>query len=396
MISQTYDVVIVGGGAVGSSIAYHLAAEPTFDGTVLVVERDPTYQKCSTALSWAGIRQQFSTPECIGMSGYGFEFYRNAPTWLAVEDEAVDLGYVENGYLLLSDEAGLEQAKANYDLQTEYDVPVDWLEADDVAARFSEINVDGINAATFGYRNEGWIDPMSLLNGLKRKSRHLGVQYANDEVVDLLQKDSQVEGVVLKDGGEVRSQWVVNAAGPRASAVGAMAGVEIPIRPQRLVTFVFDCQRAVEHYPLTLDVSGVTFRPEGTGYLALLAPGPDENPWSFDFEIDYTVFDQKIWPALAHRIPAFETIKLKNAWAGHLAINYFDHNAFLGVHPAVNGLLFANGFSGHGLQHSPATGRALMELIVFEGYRSLDLSRLGLQRLLDNQPIRENMVFGAL
>ena len=108
------------------------------------------------------------------------------------------------------------------------------------------------------------------------------------------------------------------------------------------------------------------------------------------------MFNRRVWPALAHRIPAFEAIKLKSAWAGHLAINCFDHNAFLGAHPTVNGLLFANGFSGHGLQHSPATGRALMELIVFGGYRSLDLSRLGLQRLLDNQPIRENMVFGAL
>ena len=201
---------------------------------------------------------------------------------------------------------------------------------------------------------------------------------------------------MLKESGEVRSQWVVNAAGPRASSISAMAGVEIPIRPQRLVTFVFDCQQAVAHYPLTLDISGVTFRPEGTGYIALIAPGPDENPWSFDFDIDYTVFNRRIWPALAQRIPAFEAIKLKSAWAGHLAINYFDHNAFLGAHPALSGLLFANGFSGHGLQHSPATGRALMELIVFGGYRSLDLSRLGLQRLLDNRPIRENMVFGAL
>ena len=186
MISQTYDVVIVGGGAVGSSIAYHLAAEPAFDGTVLVVERDPTYQKCSTALSWAGIRQQFSTPECIAMSGYGFEFYRNAPAWLAVGDDVLDLGYVENGYLLLVDETKGEQARANYALQSEHGVAVEWLEKDQVAERFPEINVEGISAATFGYRNEGWIDPMSLLNGLKHKARHLGVQYANDEVVDLL------------------------------------------------------------------------------------------------------------------------------------------------------------------------------------------------------------------
>ena len=383
------------GAAVGSSIAYHLASEPTFDGSILVVERDPTYARCSTALSWAGIRQQFSTPECIEMSGYGLTFYRNSAHWLAVDDDVPDLGYTEKGYLLLVDEAQRDQARANFELQCQHGVSVSWLEAKDIVEHFPEINIDGVNAATHGYRNEGWIDPMALLNGLKRKARRLGVEYLNDEVVGLLQDSKQVNGVRLAQGGDVSSDWVVNAAGPRAAIISDMAGLEIPIGPQCLSTFVFDCQRDVQHAPLTVDTSGVLIRPEGRGFLALRAPERDANPWNFDFNIDYDVFDEKIWPALAHRFPAFEAIKLRSAWAGHIAYNHFDLNAFLGAHPAVNGLLFANGFSGHGLQHAPATGRALMELIVFGGYQSLDLSRLGFQRLIDNQPIGESMVPGT-
>ena len=394
-MKTAYDIVIVGGGAVGSSIAYHLAGEPSFDGTVLVVERDPTYHECSTALSWGGIRQQFSTPECIAMSAYGMEFYRNAPSWLEVDGNVPDLGFVEGGYLLLVDEAGIEAARASFELQRSHQVAVEWLEPAQIHDRFPEVNLEGVSGATFGFRNEGWMDPMSLLNGFRRKARELGAHYVHDEVVDLLGGGTKIEGVRLKSGSDVKAQTVINAAGARASTIAAMAQVQIPIGPQRLVTFVFDCQREVDHSALTQDVSGIILRPEGNSYLSGLAPGPDENPWSFDFDIDYSVFEEQIWPVLAHRIPAFEAIKLRSAWAGHLDYNHFDNNAILGPHPDVEGLMFANGFSGHGLQHSPATGRALTELICFGGYRSLDLTRLGMQRLLDNQPIQETYIIGV-
>ena len=392
---ETHDIVIVGGGAIGSSIAYHLAAEPSFDGSVVVVERDPTYRECSTALSWGGIRQQFSTQESIAMSAYGMAFYRDAASRLMVEDEVPELGFVEGGYLLLADDKTRDIAQQNFALQRSHDVSVEWLEPAVIAQRFPEVNIEGVSGATFGYQNEGWIDPMSLLNALKRKARALGVHYINDEVVDLLQAKTALEGVRLRDGGDVVAGTVVNAAGPRAADIAAMAGIDLPIGPQRLVTFVFDCQRAANHSALTQDVTGVILRPEGNTYLTGLAPGPGEDPWSHDFSIDYAVFEEQIWPVLAYRFPVFEAIKLKNAWAGHLDYNHFDQNAFIGKHPQVSGLLLANGFSGHGLQHSPATGRAVMELIVFGGYRSLDLSRLGVQRLLDNQPIREAYVMGG-
>lgn len=392
---NSYDVVIVGGGAIGSSVAYHLATEPTFNAKVMVVEQDPTYQSCSTALSWGGIRQQFSTRECIAMSAYGLEFYRNAQKLLRVEDQVPELGFVEGGYLLLAPESSREAVRRSFELQRSCGVAVQWLEPAQIAERFPEINIDGVGSATFGHRNEGWIDPMSLLSALKRKARSLGVDFVKDEVVDLLCGQTSVRGVRLQQRGDVDTRVVVNAAGTRAAQISAMAGIELPIGPQRLVTFVFDCERPVNHPALTEDISGVILRPEGSRYLAGLAPGPNDNPFSHDFDIDYSVFEEQIWPALAHRFPVFEAIKLNSAWAGHLDYNHFDQNAFIGKHPHADGLLLANGFSGHGLQHSPAAGRALMELIVFGDYRSLDLGRLGVQRLLDNQPIQETYILGV-
>ena len=392
---NSYDVIIVGGGAVGSSVAYHLATEPTFNGNVLVVERDPTYETCSTALSWGGIRQQFSTRESIAMSAYGMAFYEQAASLLRVEDNVPNLGFVEGGYLLLASEAARETVKHSFELQRSCGVAVQWLEPAQIAEHFPEVNIEGLGSATFGYQKEGWIDPMSLLNAFKIKARSLGVQYVKDEVVDLLRGKTALQGVRLKERGAVSACVVVNAAGTTAAQVSAMAGIELPIGPQRLVTFVFDCERPVNHPALTEDVSGVILRPEGSRYLTGLAPGPDENPFNHDFDIDYSVFEERIWPLLAHRFPVFEAIKLSSAWAGHLDYNHFDQNAFIGEHPHIKGLLLANGFSGHGLQHSPATGRALMELIVFGGYRSLDLGRLGVQRLLDNRPIQEAYIMGV-
>ena len=328
------------------------------------------------------------------MSAYGMQFFENAGVLLAVDEEKPDLSFRKQGYLFLYNDAQREQAYAGYEMQKSLGASVDWLDQSSLSAKFPELNTRDLAAGTFGLK-EGWIDPMSLLNGLKRKARQLGVTYLAGEVTGLRQNNSSVQGVKLRDGKEIKSRWVVNAAGPRAAEIAAMADIELPIDPQRLVTYVFDCQSPVAHAPLTADISDVVVRPEGTGFLALMSPKANENPWTFDFDIDYALFEESVWPILAHRFPVFESIKLRTAWAGHLAYNHFDRNAIIGVYPGVDGFLLANGFSGHGLQHSPATGRALMELIVYGDYQTLDLSRLSVDRVLNNEPIEELLVPGA-
>ena len=390
-----YDVVIAGGAAVGSSIAYHLAASPDFDGTVLVVERDSSYSTCATGRSWGVFRQQFTTAESIQMSLYGGDFYHHVADHLAVDGDVPDLGLVEAGLLLLADEANWATVKVSHALQCEHGAAVELLTPDELLERFPELSVDGVVGASFGYRNEGWIDPMSLLNAFRRKARALGSQYVVDEVVSLSRHGRRITGVELRDGGIVEAGVVVNAAGIQAAAVAAMAGIDLPVVPYQMDTFVFDCARAVDHRTLTVDPSGLILRPEGRGFITSLPPGPEGDPWTFDLEVDYEDFEARVWPLLAARIPAFESVKMRSAWAGAFEYNTFDRNAILGPHPEVDGLLFANGFSGHGLQHSPATGRAITELIAHREYRSLDLRCFGFERIIENRPMVEVYAFGS-
>jgi sarcosine oxidase len=393
-MKSSYDVLIAGGGVVGSSIAYHLAAEPTFGGSVLVVERDPTYQSGSTGRSWGGIRQQFSTPESVAMSGYALELYRNVAEYLGVDGEAPDLAYREQGYLLLLDEASIASVRACHERQREQGAAVQFLDVEAVSRQFPELATDGIAGASYGYPNEGWIDPASLLHAFRRKARHLGVEYLADEVAGLTRDADRVTGARLRAGGPVHAGVVVIAAGAHSAAIAASVDIALPVGPQKLCTFVFDCRREVRHAPLTVDVSGLMVRPEGRGFITAIGPEPAEQPFTFDLDVDYEVFERRIWPLLAHRFPAFEAIKMQRAWAGYIDYNHFDSNAIIGSHPGIEGVLFATGFHGHGVMHSPAAGRAVMELIALGGYRSLDLTRFGYARVLAGEPLVESYVFG--
>lgn len=388
-MKKSYDVVIVGGAVVGSAIAYFLAAERAFGGSILVVEKDPSYADCSTTRSWGCIRQQFSTPENIKMSLYGARFFKSIGEYLSVDGEAPRLDFIEAGYLFLIAEEKLASFKANHEVQLAHGAAVALLTPEELAQRFPALELSGVAAGSLGLRNEGWIDPSTLMHAFRRKARALGATYLKDEVVSIARTGNRVTGARLRHGGEVACAVVINAAGSHAGQVARMAGLELPVGPYKVVTFVFDCQRPISHAPNTIDVSGLVFRPEGEGYITILPPGPEDESDTFDFEIDYARFEERVWPILAHRVPAFEAIKMTGAWAGHYDFNYFDHNAILGPHPEVTGLMFANGFSGHGLQQSPATGRALMELITFGGYRALDLGRLSYERVLKREPLEE-------
>lgn len=392
MNTVTRDVAIVGGGVVGSAVAYFLATDAGFKGSITVVERDPTYQRSATALSAASIRQQFSTPENIEMSLFGAEFIRSVNRTLSVDAEAPDLTFVEGGYLFLATPSGVDVLKENHEVQRRHGADVALLDPTALQARFPWLNVDDLAMGSLGLSGEGWFDAYTLMQAFRRKAIALGVEYVAADVAGMTCAGGQVQSVDLSDGSSVSCGVVVNAAGPYASDVATMAGLELLVRPRKRCVFVFDCRTPIGPTPLVIDPSGVYFRPEGQGFIGGVSPPADQDPDTHDFGVDHHLFDEVVWPALAHRVEAFGAIKLLRSWAGHYAYNVLDQNAVLGPHPELSNFYFANGFSGHGLQQAPAVGRGIAELISHGSYQTLDLSRLSFERLLTGQLIVERNV----
>jgi glutamate racemase len=260
------DVAIVGGGVIGSAIAYFLAADETFTGSVVVVERDPSYVTSSTALSAASIRQQFSNPENIEMSNYGAQFIKNVHRYLSVDDDPPTLGFIEAGYLFLATDSGLEVLRRNHQLQRRLGVGVSLLSPDELRQRFDWLHVDDLAAGSLGLSNEGWFDAYMLMMSFRRKARSLGVEYIHAEVTGVDRNGYRAEGICLADGTRVACGTVVNAAGPRAAAIAAMAGIELPVRPRKRFVFVFACHDRLSGCPLIIDPTGVYVRPEGRHY----------------------------------------------------------------------------------------------------------------------------------
>lgn len=384
------DVVVIGGAIIGSAVATFLAARPDFDGRIVVVERDPTYRTSSTTLSAASIRLQFSTPLNVEISRFGLEVVRHPERFLAVDGEAPKVDFVENGYLFLATEAGLATLERNHAVQRSLDVPVALLSPTELRQRFSWIHADDLAGASLGLADEGWFDAYALLQAFRRRARSLGVTELVGEVTGIDVDGDRAAAVRLADGSRIEASWVVNAAGPRAAEVAAMASIALPVRPRKRFVYHFEAPIALATAPLTVDPSGVYFRPEGTTYITGYSPHGDEpDPDTLDLVVDRSRFESHVWPALAHRVPAFDRLRLLDAWAGHYEVNTLDRNAIVGPHPRMRNLLFANGFSGHGLQQAPAVGRALAEWIAAGRYESLDLSPLGYERIERDEPIRE-------
>lgn len=395
---QTADIVIVGGGVIGSSIAYWLGASPDFAGRVVVVERDRTYARASTPLSAGGIRQQFSIRENIEIGLHAQDFLHQAPDLLAVDGERPDLTFREAGYLFLAGPSGRDILAENHALQTACGAAISWCEPDELARRFPWLNTADLSAGAFGERGEGWIDPNALLQAFKRKARDLGADYVDAEVVGIDRDGGRATGVRLSDGWRIAACTVVIAAGPHSGAVGRLAGVEIPVGPRKRSVFVFGCRTVLwpeepgRLGPLTIDPSGVFVRPEGAGFICGVSPPEDQDPETWDDQVDWPMFEEVVWPALAHRVPAFEAIKPTGAWAGWYDYNSLDQNALVGRHPEVGDLIVATGFSGHGLQQAPSIGRAVTELITAGAYRSIDLTRFGLERIATGEAVKERNV----
>lgn len=389
-----YDVVIVGGAVIGSATAYFLSANPDFAGSILVVERDWTYARAATALSSSSIRHQFSNAINVQISQFGTEFIRNAHDYLGTGRERTDLHFQENGYLfLVAPNHGVRVLERNHATQRDCGADVVLLKPDALAKRFPWLNTDGLALASYGRSGEGWFDNLGLLNAFRQKARSLGAEYIETEVVGLTREANRIAGVTLATGQVVGCGNVVNAAGTRGASVARMAQLDIPVEPRRRSLFVFSCMtRLPGTVPLTIDVTGVFFRPEGQFYLAGTCPKYDPKVDVDDFDVMHQEFEDDIWPALYERVPAFDALKIVNSWAGHYDCCVLDHNAIVGPHDTVANFLFANGFSGHGLQQSPAVGRALSELVIYGGFRTLDLSALSYLRVAENRPFPEDAV----
>jgi glycine/D-amino acid oxidase-like deaminating enzyme len=384
-----YDVAIVGGGAIGSSIAYALTAEPAFGGSVLVVERDPSYQRASSALSAGGIRQQFSAPVNVRISQYGIDFFRRAGELLACGDERPPIGLTEAGYLVLASGPGLDALRRNHALQTQLGARIALLSPPELQSRFPWLAVEDLGGGCLGLAGEGWLDGYLLLQALRNKARAGGVEYLQDEVAGMSSAGNRINALQLRSGASVSVGTVVNAAGPYARAVAAMAGVALPVEARKRSVFVVSCPESVPGCPLVCDASGVWFRPEGTHFICGRAPDAADDREDFALEPDHAFFEQAVWPALAARVPVFAALRVSSAWAGHYEYNGHDQNGIVGFHPGVRNFVLANGFSGHGLQQSPAVGRAVAELIAHGAYRTLDLSELAFERIAAGRVVQE-------
>ncbi len=382
-------VVIVGGAIVGSMTAYFLRQEG-YAGRIVVLERDPSYQCCSTALSAASIRTQFACPVNVRMSLFGAGFFRDLKQRFGAD---ADIGFRERGYLILGSAATAAARRSMVDMQAAQGATIAVLPPAEIAARFPWLNLDGIALATLGTMNEGWFDAWALLQLVRNAARRLDVEYRHAEASGFTATATRVDAVHTASGERIAADWVVNAAGPASGRVASWLGIPLAVSPRKRTVFHVKAPLDGSAMPMLFDESGIWMRPEGEGFICGCGPQGDDPDAEGDFTPDHHLFEAAVWPALAHRVPALESLRVLRAWAGHYEVHHLDHNGVVGRHPMLDNFILATGFSGHGVMHSPATGRGVAELIVHGGYRALDLSPLGYERVRDGRPMTETVVY---
>jgi glycine/D-amino acid oxidase-like deaminating enzyme len=383
-------LVIIGGGVIGAATAYFLAARHALRATVL--ERDPSYRRASSALSASSIRQQFSTAINIRLSQASLEFYRRIGDELATADGRPDIALTERGYLFLASAAGLETLRANHQVQRACGVDTRLLDADALRTRLPWLNTEGLAAASIGESGEGWFDGYGVLQAFRRKAISLGATFENADGLRIEAPTSSTWCVACADGRRFAADALLIAAGAWSAPLAVQLGFALPVRARKRDVFVFTSPAALPDCPLVIDPSGVWFRPEGRGYICGAPPrggDPDDLPLE---AIDHGLFEEVIWPNLAHHVPAFEALRVTGAWAGYYEYNTFDQNGIVGAMPGFDNAFIGCGFSGHGIQQAPAVGCALAELIARGRYASLDLTPLSPQRIVEQQPLLERNV----
>lgn len=392
----SYDVVIVGGAMYGSSVAWFLSDNDSFNGSVLVVERDPTYENTSTAHTNSCMRQQFSNEVNIRVSQFAAEFVKNFRAFMGHDERVPELLLHSFGYMYLANTEEFSQVlQQSQRIQQSLGAGTRYMSAEEIQKEYPFYRLDDIVGGNHNLKDEGYFDGNTLFDWWRRSARERGVEYVSNEVVAMTRSGDgkKVASVTLKSGEVIDCGTVVNASGPRAVRTSRMAGIEIPVEPRKRYTFIFDAEQPLDRdLPLTIDPSGVHMRTDGQYYMAGCPPDVDDAVDYDDFVQDHSIWEEKAWPVIANRIPQFEAIKLINSWAGHYAYNTFDQNAILGPHTEVENFIFVNGFSGHGFQQSPALGRGTAELITFGEYREIDLSPFNYERIARNEPFDEKAI----
>ena len=383
---QTADIVIIGAGIVGSSIAYHLTAAGCKN--VLVIERETAQGKGSTGKSMGGVRAQFSTPISIQMSLYSIPFYGTFEERLGHPS-----GYRPQGYLFCAtSNKHLDYLRTNYEKQVALGLKdARLLQADDIRYLFPQLRGDDIVGGSF-CSSDGFVDPYSAMIGLMTRATEQGAMlWKNTSVTAISRSNGKITAVVTSKGS-VSTQTVVNCAGPWAASIGRMVAVELPVEPLRRMLVPTEPFDQFPHTaPMIIDMtSGFHFRPEGLGFL-MAWNDPEETPgYKTDFDPG---FIEKILTRAADRVPVFENVAVnpKRAWAGLYEMTP-DHHPILGEAPEVPGFYLANGFSGHGVMHAPATGKILSDLILKGKCDLVDTSLLSLNRFAEGRLIEETAV----
>ncbi len=380
---STAGVVIIGGGVVGSAVAWRLRHDG-FTDRIVVVERDRSYARASSFLAMGGIRQQFGSAVCVRMVQHSVALWRDFDERLRTATHTPRAWFRERGYLFLADATNAEALLAREAAQQAAGAVQRRLSVDDIRALVPGLMLDDIRFGLFG-PEDGYVNPREVLFGLRAAALAAGVEYLDDEVVELETRGGRVRGVTLAGGHYVSAPVVVNAAGALAGRVARLARLDVPVEPVRQL--LFRCTLPVRwpsRFPMVIDPAGVHWRHddalvEGDPDRIILAFTKWDEPAGENLECDDVRWESEFYPALVRRLPAAVDVSDVHGWAGHYEMTP-DHNPVLGEHPGLGGFIFASGFSGHGLMMSPATGLVVSELVRLGESRTFDVTPFAVDR----------------
>ena len=393
----SYDVVIIGGAMMGSSTAWFLSQNPDFDGSCLVIEMDSSYINSSTAHTNSCMRQQFSNELNVRISQFAADFVKNLRKYMGGDPRVPELGIQNYGYMYLADnDTFAKTLRENQKVQRAAGAETELLTPDEIKERYPFYNVDDVLLGSINRKDEGYWDGGTVFDWWRRSAKDNGVEYVTNRAVAMDVDGGKVRSITLETGDVISCGQVVNASGPRGALTAQMAGIQLAVEPRKRFTWIFSAEQPLnQELPLTIDPSGVHVRQDGPKtYMAGGAPEPGDDVAvdPNDFTMDHGHWESHVWPTIATRIPQFEAIKVVTEWAGHYAYNTLDQNAVIGAHPEISNFIFLNGFSGHGLQQSPAMGRATAELLVYGDYRTLDMAPFGFERIVDGRSFEEKAI----